>query len=448
MANAGVWNGQNKVRPGAYINFKAVKALNVAASDRGIVAIPLALGWGPEDKVVEISATEIADGTFTKKLATNIDDPVVQPLIEAMKYASKALVYSLTSGGAVAKATIGSDPSVITATAKYAGTKGNDLTVSVEKSTVTGMFDVITMLGTVVKDKQTVAKIEDLKANDYVIFEGTGAPKTNAGVALKGGTDQSVTANSLQSFLAAIQNKKWNAVGLPLYGVAGSSFNATVAPYIKALRDAGKKVVAVVNNYPNADCEGVVSVDQGYRTETETVDVDSFVGTVAGLCAGTPINQSNTYRVITGALEIINPKTDDEIEKGILTGQLMLSYRQDETIVIESDINTLVNLNADQSEAFRKNRVIRTLDDIASTVRETFENNFVGKVARNDAGKMAFKSAIVKYFTQLQNMEAIQNFTSEDVEVLDGDTIDSIVVNVSVQPLDSMEKLYMTVTVN
>ncbi len=45
-------------------------------------------------------------------------------------------------------------------------------------------------------------------------------------------------------------------------------------------------------------------------------------------------------------------------------------------------------------------------------------------------------------------MEAIQNFTSEDVEVLDGESIDAIVVNVSVQPLDSMEKLYMTVTVN
>lgn len=448
MANAGVWNGQNKVRPGAYVNFKAVKAANVSASDRGVVAIPLALGWGPADKVVEVSAAEIADGTFTKKLAANIDDPAVKPLIEAMKYASKAIVYSLTTGGIAAKATIGTDPAIMTVTAVYAGLKGNDLTVAVEKSSLANMFDVITMLGTVIKDRQTVTKIEDLKANDFVTFEGTGVPKISAGVALKGGTNSPITTNSLQGFLAAIKDKKWNAVGLPLNGVSGESFNATVAPYIKSLRDAGKKVVAVVNNYPSADCEGVVSVDQGYRTETETVEVDCFVGTVAGLCAGTAINQSNTYRVITGALEIINPKTDEEIEKGILSGQLMLSYRQDETVVIESDINTLVNLNSDQNAAFKKNRVVRTLDDIASTVRSTFENNFIGKVTRNAAGKTAFKAAIVKYLTSLQNMEAIQNFTSEDVEVLDGDTIDSIVVNVSIQTLDSMEKLYMTVTVN
>lgn len=447
MSNAGLWTGQTKVRPGAYVNFKAVKSANMAASDRGIVAIPLALGWGPEDKVVEITAVELADGSFTKKLGCTIDDLAVQPLVEAMKYASKALVYSLSTGGVKATATIGTEP-IMSVTARYAGTKGNNLTIAINKAPVADMFEVVTMLGTIIKDKQIVAKIEDLKANDFVIFEGTGLLKASAGVALNGGTDMPITAQSLSSFLAAITNKKWHAVGLPLYGVAGDSFNATVGPYIKALRDGGKKVVAVVNKYPNADNEGVISVDQGYRTEFEQVQVDSFVGTVAGLAAGTAINQSNTYRMITGALEIINPKTDEEIEAGILNGCFMLSYRQDEAVVIESDINTLVNLTADQSDGFKKNRVIRTLDDIATTVRSTFENNFIGKVSRNDAGKNAFKSAIVKYFTSLQNMEAIQNFTAEDIEVLDGESIDAIVVNIAIQPLDSMEKLYMTVTVN
>lgn len=447
MANAGVWNGQNKLRPGAYINFKAVRNANVSATARGIVALPLALGWGPENKVVEVLAAEIADGTFTKKLGCTIDDPAVQPLIEAMKYASKALVYSLTAGGVKASATIGTGETALKVSALYSGTKGNDLSVVITQAANKGKFEVLTLLGTVTKVKQVGEKIEDLTANAFVSFEGAGALKVNAGTKLTGGTDSAVTAVSLSSFLSAIERKNWNAVGLPLFGVDGTAFNATVGAYIKALRDSGKKVVAVVNGYPGADSEGVVSVDQGYRTETETVSVDAFVGTVAGMCAGTPINQSNTYRTITGALEIINPKTDDEIEEGILNGCFMLSYRQDETVVVESDINTLVNIDADKSEAFKKNRVVRTLDDIANTVRATFENNFIGKVARDAAGKNAFKAAVIKYFTQLQNMSAIQNFTADDIEVMDGDNIDSIVVNVSVQPLDSMEKLYMTVAV-
>ena len=56
--------------------------------------------------------------------------------------------------------------------------------------------------------------------------------------------------------------------------------------------------------------------------------------------------------------------------------------------------------------------------------------------------------AIVGYMTTLQNARAIQNFTAEDVEVLPGDDVDSIVVNVAIQAVDSVEKIYMTVTVS
>ena len=66
MANAGVWNGQTKIRPGAYINFKAVRKANVSNAERGIVALPLALGWVAKDAVVEVSAVEIRRRYFYK----------------------------------------------------------------------------------------------------------------------------------------------------------------------------------------------------------------------------------------------------------------------------------------------------------------------------------------------------------------------------------------------
>lgn len=448
MPNAGVWTGQTKTRPGAYINFKAVRNANVADTDKGIVALPLALGWGEANKAIELSGSEIADGTFTKKTACTIDDPVVKPLVEAMKYASRALIYPIDAGGQKASATIGDGSTALTVKALYGGTKGNNIAVLINETGVSDMFEVVTMLNNVSKDKQIATKIEELVANDFVEFSGKGALAPNAGTPLTGGSNATVTASSIADFLGAIKAKKWNAVGVPLYDLDGKLVNPSVVSYIKSLRDAGKKVVAVLKDYPAADHEGVISVDQGYRTEDDEITVDDFVGTVAGLAAGTPVNQSNTYRVITGATEIINPKTDEEIEAGLLSGKFMLSYSQDENVIIEQDINTLVNIGEDKNNSFKKNRVVRTLDDIANTVRAIFENNYIGKVSRNDAGKNAFKAAIIKYFTSLQNMEAIQNFTSEDIEVLDGDDRDAIVVNVSIQPLDAMEKLYMTVTVN
>ena len=42
----------------------------------------------------------------------------------------------------------------------------------------------------------------------------------------------------------------------------------------------------------------------------------------------------------------------------------------------------------------------------------------------------------------------IQNFTAEDVEVLPGNAIDSVVINVLIQPVDSIEKIYVSVTVD
>ena len=42
----GIWLAQNKVRPGAYINFKAVPKSKMTVGDRGIVAMGLPLSWG------------------------------------------------------------------------------------------------------------------------------------------------------------------------------------------------------------------------------------------------------------------------------------------------------------------------------------------------------------------------------------------------------------------
>lgn len=48
----------------------------------------------------------------------------------------------------------------------------------------------------------------------------------------------------------------------------------------------------------------------------------------------------------------------------------------------------------------------------------------------------------------MQGNQAIQNFTEDDVEVLPGDDIDSIVINIAIQAVDAAEKLYITITVS
>ena len=93
--------------------------------------------------------------------------------------------------------------------------------------------------------------------------------------------------------------------------------------------------------------------------------------------------------------------------------------------------------------------MLRVLDAIATTVANIFEEQYIGKVTNNEIGRSLLGGQISKYLASLQDIDAIQNFEADtDVEVLRGDSIDSVVVNVYIQPLDSMEKLYMTIYVN
>lgn len=56
--------------------------------------------------------------------------------------------------------------------------------------------------------------------------------------------------------------------------------------------------------------------------------------------------------------------------------------------------------------------------------------------------------AVVGYLLEIQGNQGIQNFSAEDVTVAAGDAIDAIVVNLAIQPVDSVEKIYLTVEVS
>ncbi|MFC6262024.1 phage tail sheath C-terminal domain-containing protein, partial [Levilactobacillus fujinensis] len=143
-----------------------------------------------------------------------------------------------------------------------------------------------------------------------------------------------------------------------------------------------------------------------------------------------------------------NPKRSNEQTIDALNaGQIVFTTRRDGTVVVEQDINSLVTETKDKSKDFRKNRVVRVLDTITTNTHDAFESRFIGKVANNDTGRSLFKSDRVSYLTGLQDAGAIDTFSADDLVISPGEDSDAVVVNLAVTPLDSMEKLYMTVNV-
>ena len=100
------------------------------------------------------------------------------------------------------------------------------------------------------------------------------------------------------------------------------------------------------------------------------------------------------------------------------------------------------------TEPYHKNRVIRLLNTVANDIYQQFSDGYIGVVNNNEQGRMMFKSAIVGYLLDIQANNGIQNFETEDVTVEPGEAIDAIVVNLAIQPVDSVEKIYVTITVN
>lgn len=439
----GVWLSQNKTRPGAYINFKAVPKSSMTVGDRGIVAMGLNLSWGEEGKLIEVLSSDLLDGNSKKLVGFTAFDSESKLLAGALNYCYKALVYRMNTGGEKAKITIGP----LTATAKYSGTFGNKILVSISR-TSNGLSNVITYVDGASVDSQKVSNVTELDDNDYVSFSGNGEPEENAGTALTGGTDGNVTeSTAYTSMFNALRMARWQVFAC---FDSSTEIKSSTVSFIKGMReDEGRYVQAVVSDYDGADYEGIINSINGAIIDGVEYKKEDFVAIVAGMTAGSNFNESNTARVISGATSIIGELTDTEIKEALGNGKFLISTSSSGKIKVEQDINSLHTYDSDKNYNFSKNRILRTLDEIGTTTTQTWEDTYMGKVDNNSTGRSLFKADLVQYGNELQRLAGIQEFKgSDDIEISQGNDLDSVVVTWAVKPVDAMEKLYMTVNVN
>ena len=439
----GTWLSQNKVRPGAYINFKAIPKSSMTVGDRGIVAMGLPLSWGAEGKLIEVLSSDLLDGNSKKLVGFTAFDSDSKLLAGALSYCYKALVYRIDAGGTKATATIGD----MVSTAKYKGTFGNKITIAVVENP-TDLFTVTTYVDGEVVDTQKVALISELESNDYVDFSGTGDFAETAGTALTGGTNGTVTDST--AYTALFNLLKMARFQTYACFSNSSDVKADVATFIQQLRDdEGRYVQAVVADYDGADYEGIINSVNSVVIDDVTFSKEDFVAIVAGMTAGANFNQSNTARKINGATQIVNEMTDAEIKAGLQAGKFIISTSANGDIKVEQDINSHHTFTKAKPYVFSKNRVIRTLDEIGTSTKITWETAYMGKVDNNEMGRDLFKADLMAYGNEMMRLNGIQNFSGvDDISVAQGKDIDSVLCDWRVQPVDSMEKLYMTVSVD
>ena len=123
-----------------------------------------------------------------------------------------------------------------------------------------------------------------------------------------------------------------------------------------------------------------------------------------------------------------------------------MTYRRDGAVVVEQDINSLHIFSSMRTRAYSKNRTMRTLVYIQEYIADLFETGYIGKVNANEHGRSALSGDIVAFMMRLSDEGAIRNFNiSEDISIRMGAEPDTIIVDLFVQPMDSLEKLYLTI---
>ena len=435
----------DKVRAGAYVRFKAVKRDLSMTGSSGVVVAVLPLAWGGD--VTTLTAEDLLSGRSQEMVGYAVGDAGLTPIREVLKNAREIIVIRGDSGSTAATATVGT---TLTAAARYGGVLGNN--ISVEVVSEGSGYSVVTYLNGSEVAKSSGVTAGEIADNDFVIFTGTGALEVKSLTNLTGGTNGSVVAwnTALEQKISSL---RYDVVVNP-----DSSKFDSFESFIKAQHDAGKYVqgiahTAYATGAGNGNFEGLIKLDsnqsivlRSYGGVVETLDADKLIYYVAGLAAGTPINISNTYRVVPNGAEIIGDYGDRDTERRLEAGFFLFAYRRDGAVIIEKDINSLHTFSEDRDRAYSKNRTIRTLYYIEDYITTLFETGYIGKINGNEVGVAALTGDVVGFLSNLEDAGVIRNFDADnDLSVVVGRDSDTLIVDVWIQPIDSLEKLYLTI---
>ncbi|MGY3725018.1 Phage tail sheath protein [Granulicatella balaenopterae] len=422
------WNNQNKVRPGAYVNFES-NSLGIPPVDgSNVTAVLIGGTWdGAEKQYTLVNHKTDFNALYGKDLNELV------AVREALKGTSQVLVYDALFKKGTAATTSDSGATV---EAVKKGSAGNMINVIFTKN-LDENFDIVTTFKGVTVDAVENISAEEIYTNDYVKI--TAYPSQDATVTLTGGADVEIANKDYEGFLIGLEMQDFKTIAL---AIEDSSLHKLMHAYITEWRNNGRSVIGVTANYA-ADHEGIVSVANGVTLANgEVLTASDVVYFTAGQYAGAGVD-SNTYAVYPGAVDC-ERKTNAETIELIEKGQIVYTFKHGK-VVTETDVNTLVTFTEKKNRSFRKNKLIRIQDIINDNVHNVFENYFIGKVINNDDGRESF---IEKVITTVLDPLAAKNalsYVAEELTCDIGMDTDSIVVVIPVTLHDAMEKAYITI---
>lgn len=271
-------------------------------------------------------------------------------------------------------------------------------------------------------------------------------------------TDYTEAMNNLETV-------KWDYLAIPGITTADT---VTIASWIKGLRDNKDIKVKAVLPETAGDHEGIINfATDNIVVGTTTYAAKDYCSRIAGLLAGTPLDMSATYSVLS-EVDDVPHLTKADFDTAVDAGKLVL-INDGVKVKIVRAVNSLVTTTTDKGSDFKKIKIVDIMDQMHDDIKTTTADSYVGKVPNDYDHKCLLIAALRAYCESLEALELLDKGQSvididadaqtsylksngtdvsklNDQEIREANTGDQVFIGGSVKILDAMEDFNFNIT--
>jgi len=273
---------------------------------------------------------------------------------------------------------------------------------------------------------------------------------------LKGGAGEVVVVTADAASVEADLTEALNILETYEFHVFVAQPDVAILPglaitWLKACRDNGKNFIGVfsfdgVETVEAIKTAAITFVDEysvfvanGVKDVDGTViSADLYSCYVAGVVAGTSLDGSLTYLEVPFAETITRFRSVEVTE--LLADGLLVTVMDGDQPRIEQGLT----LGEGQ---FSKIRTVRAKQAMIDDIDKAVNDNYIGRITNSPDGQIAVINAIKTYLTTLATANIIANDFAVELDKIVPSVGSELYINIGVRFLDSIEFVYLTITV-
>lgn len=227
---------------------------------------------------------------------------------------------------------------------------------------------------------------------EYLEHALSGTPKEVKAVVIH---DDAANYNDALNYLEAI---KFNIMAIP--GILQGDVD-NIASWVKSMWDnKGRKIFAVLPHIV-ADHEAVINSSTDDIVIGEKIySASEYTARIAGVFAGLPLTVAPTYYVLP-EIDDVPKLTKDEAGDLISAGKLIL-YHDGEKVKIARGVTSLTTTTEEKGADWKKFKLARIYAMVYHDVKDTIEDEYIGKVQNSYENKLLLTTAVNAYYEMLE----------------------------------------------